>query len=232
MKELSEIIKEKTSEMISSGKVEEIIAQNIETSIKAAIEESLRSYSDFGKSLKSAVNDAIACDQRQIELPAYNLFVQEVAHKKFMEVMHADAADHLEKLIGEVVKPIKKHEKTSVLLEQIKEILQEKAIENGHDQISIDSSYNDDETAIYVKFNDPEYENESVKLTLYNFNHNKENTWHIGYINTNDTCITRGSKKIAGSGFGYLSDLLFKYYAMQTEFEMDEEFEDIYVGID
>jgi len=230
MKELDQIIKEKAAEMISSGKVEEIIAQNIEQSVKKSIDECMASYSDFGKSLKEAVNESVGCAGKKIELPAYHLFIQEIAHKKFMEVMHTDAAEHLEKLIGEVVKPVKKHEKTSVLLEQIREILKEKALENGHDKIAIDSSFNDDETALHMTLIDPDYEYRNVKVTFYNFNHNKENTWHIGYINSNNTCMTRGSKKIAGSGFiDDLSDLLFKYYAMGTEFEMDEEIESIYI---
>jgi hypothetical protein len=229
MKELNEIVSQKITEMVKSGAIDKVIEDRIEKTISESIESCLKTYSDFGKSITEKIKDSLQCSGRDIEFPAYNIFISQIIQDKFKSVLESTSIKHLEQLVEKAIDPVTKVSKTSVLIDQIREEWADLARESGDDSIKIESSYNDDETALYVKITGPEHEGETV-VTFYNFKNNEDNLWHIGYINTNGHRLTGRSVMRAGTYTNAVEDILFKYYAMGTKFELDEDFEDIDCG--
>ncbi|MCX9562876.1 hypothetical protein IG518_10180, partial [Vibrio cholerae] len=52
MKELQQIVNEQINTMITNGAIEQMIADKLNVTVKECINEAMRSYGDFGKSIK------------------------------------------------------------------------------------------------------------------------------------------------------------------------------------
>lgn len=229
MKELNEVVTDKIALMINDGTVEKIIAEKLERTITECIDSSLKTWSTFGKVLTKKIEESMQCASNDIKIPAYNQFIKNIVSEKFSQVLHEQAADHLSELINEIIEPIKKEARISELLNSVNEAWADYAIEQGNDEIKIDVDENSDRTALYVTFHHPEYDFYNVKVSFYNFKCNKEDLWHIGYINEDGKRITGepcNRAKISGNN---ITDILFKYYAMGTKFELDTKIESIYI---
>jgi len=229
MKELREIVSSKISEMLDDGSVEKIISENIEKTIKVSVEQALQSYSEFGRTITKKIESSVQCAGNDIEIPEYNIFIKQVIQKKFIEVMDANAVNHLSELVNGIIEPVLGLAKTSELMSQIEEAWSNLAIENDSHEIEVTSDMNEEGTALYVTFKGPGYEGD-VKATFYNFKSQKEDLWHIGYINESGISVTGLHSNKARTHCNSATDILFKYYAMGTKFELDQEFEDIQVG--
>lgn len=228
--DLSKVVKETTDKMIKDGTVEAMISEKLEKTIADGIDNALRSYSDFGKALSDKINESIQCAGRNIELPEYNQFIIKVVKEKFSQVLEENAVSHLSELIENAVSPVKKEAKVSELLEKITEIWTQEAREAGNEYIDIDVESNSDDTALYVLIKHPQYEFYHTKVTFYNFRRDGANTWHIGYLAENDKPITGKLTNRTTNMTNGVTDLLYQYYAMGTEFDMDEELESIYIA--
>jgi translation elongation factor EF-G len=232
MKELNQIVTEKTALMINDGTIENMISERLESTIKDSIESAMRSYSDFGKAITEKIEASIQNAARKVEIPEYNQFIKQVVMDKFSQVLEENAVSHLAELIEKALPPISKEAKASHLMDRIREAWEGEAREHNKQEIEISVDENDSGEVLYVTFNHPEYNFYSVKATFYNFGRNGNTTWHIGYINEGGKAVTGRSSKGASIHRNSVTDLLFQYYAMGTEFEMDEEFESIDVGYD
>jgi len=230
MKELAEIVNAKTFAMIEDGSIERMIAEQLTNTIAGGVKEALRGYSTFGKVINEKIETAIQCSARNIELPDYNLFVAEVIQNEYSKVLQVEAVSHLKDLVSKKMKPVEKEAKISQLLAHIKESWKEAAIEYRCEYIEIETDTNDDGTAIYCTIKHPEYDWQNIKVTFYNWSHNKEDTWHIGYIREDDRHINGKFSNRAESATSSVGTKLLQYYAMGTEFEMDQELGDIYVA--
>ena len=103
MKELNDIVVEKTAEMINDGTVEKMISDNLEKTIGACVADALKSHSDFGRAISEKIEESIQCAGRDIEIPEYNLFIAQVVKDKFTQVLKEQAAQHVADLVGEVI---------------------------------------------------------------------------------------------------------------------------------
>jgi hypothetical protein len=229
MKELNEIVINKTSEMINDGTVESLITERLEKTIAESIDSAMKSYGEFGKAITQKIKSSIQCAGQDIILPEYNQFIKKVVEDKFAQVLEKNAVPHLTELIEDVIKPVKKEAKISELLNKIEELWGDIAREEGNDCINIETEENDDGTALYVSLQNPEWDDETIKVTFYSFKRD-EGLWHIGYINDDGTRITGKPINKAKTHTNGVTDMIYKYYAMGTKFEMDTEIEDIYVG--
>jgi len=222
MKELNGIVSTSITKMIEDGSVEKMIQEKLKETIKDCIDSSMRSYGTFGTIIKEKIEESLKLSTRNISIPEYNKFIQSIISDQFGKILKENAVDHLQKLVNDIVKPVEKEAKFSNVIEKVQELWTDEAREHGKDEIAVEVSYNDEDTAIYVTFHHPEYDFYDVKVTFYNFN-KKKDTWHIGYINEDSSVITKRPTCIARSTHS-VTDMLFAYYAMGTEFEADEEF--------
>jgi len=122
-------------------------------------------------------------------------------------------------LIGEVIKPVINTAKISDLFAFIEEAWGEDARSAGHCEIPIDAK--ERENTIELIIHHPEFTSDDIRVTFYDFKHDNEGLWHIGYINVGDRVVTGRITNVASACLTDVAAQLFKYYAMGTKFEMD-----------
>jgi len=231
MKELKNIVNSKIQEMITDGTIENMISEKLHDTIQSCVSDSLKSYSDFGQSIKTKIEESIGICGRDMTLPAYNLFIQQTVNKYYSQAIYKNISEQMETLIADIITPVTKTAKSSQLLNAIEKAWTEETREVGNEFIKITTTYNDEDTAMYVHLHHPEYDFYDLKFTLYNFTRasQPDNGWHIGYINIDGKHLTGSYISQAGEHLDSVAELLFQYYAMGTVFTIDQDFEDICV---
>ncbi|WP_142847265.1 hypothetical protein [Telmatospirillum sp. J64-1] len=96
MKEFEQAVAAAVGGMIASGKLNEIIEAKISKTIDDIVGDALRSYGDFGKSLKSAIEDSLSVDFDELGLAGYNHTVLEIVRRKVNASLLAAGKEQLE----------------------------------------------------------------------------------------------------------------------------------------
>lgn len=108
-----------------SGKIEQKIEETIQKSVESIINDLLKSYSDFGKSLKEQLSEKIKIDLDKIDLPTYNKMIENYIR----ENVNSQMKEHAKKLIDDNLKEIlsveEKDWKLSEFIEEFKSQLEE-----------------------------------------------------------------------------------------------------------
>lgn len=228
------IVAEKTQALIQSGLIDKTIEEAITKTIQSNVAEVLSPYSKFSRGIKEKIEHAVSGVDRHVSLPEYNLFIADLVKEQYVKVMNDEAASHLAEVVKSKIKPMTKRLKISELLEEIEEAWRDEALENGDEYISIQSKENDDGSAIYVDMKHPGY-GDDITIVFYNFKHGEpedRDLFHIGYLKIGEAPVTGHPYYKPAHCLSGASDILYQYYAMGTKFEMDTEFEDIYVSYD
>lgn len=71
MQDFSAAVNTAMQDMINNGKIEEIIKAKLEKTVESAIDDALRSYSDFGKQLSKHIQDSLKVDVTNVNLQEY-----------------------------------------------------------------------------------------------------------------------------------------------------------------
>lgn len=105
MQELKQAVSAAFDKIVASGVIEQAIEKKLTETITSAIDEQLRSYSDFGKSIKEQVSQALAIDLSQAGLPTYGHLVTEIVRRRVETSMTGEFAAQLEKDLAELLAP-------------------------------------------------------------------------------------------------------------------------------
>lgn len=100
----------------SSGLVAEMVKARLEKTIKEIVEETLREYSDFGKSLKEYVKSALNVDPRNLDLPEYNTLVAHTVREKLNELTYSLGVEKLKAQLDSMLADVKPEYKLSEIL--------------------------------------------------------------------------------------------------------------------
>lgn len=102
--DMNAIINSKLAELHTEGYLEKIIKKQLEDTIKDIVEDSLRSWSDFGKGLKEVVKNQLQVNLEQLDLPSYNHVILEVIKTEVEKSVHdvgvAKMTEQLQELLG------------------------------------------------------------------------------------------------------------------------------------
>ena len=230
MKELQQIVNEQINTMITNGAIETMIATKLNETIKECVNDAMRSYSDFGKTIKEKIEEAINADLSSVTIPEYNTFISQLVLESYTETMNEQGKAHMKELLDKHLAPVPKEITAQDLLDKVKSYWADEARQNGHEEIEIEWEQQD--TAIYMKVKHPEYDWQFIKVTFYNHSEADTNTYHIGYINEDDKtisgCITGATHAMGLAGYFY------KLYCAGTKITGFSKVygEDIYVGWD
>ncbi|MBU2713700.1 hypothetical protein [Zooshikella harenae] len=99
MKELQEIVNEQINSMITTGAIEEMIAERLNSCIKECVKNSMESYSEFGRDIKDKINVSLCNALAHVSLPEYNKFVSDVVIESYGQVLETEAKKHLKALL-------------------------------------------------------------------------------------------------------------------------------------
>jgi len=211
MKELNQIVTTKLSTMIDNGSIEKMIEDQLEKLMQSTIESMMESYSDFGRTLTKAVENSIGTSLNYVTFPEYNHFVAQLVQEKYGQALDKHAATLLEKLLEKELNPVPEALNAQKMLDEIQNCWGEAAQENGGE---INLEWEERDTAIYMTVKHPEFDFESIKISLYNHGE-KDGQYHIGYINQDDKRIS-GSISGATRAMG-LAGYFYKLYCRQTK---------------
>lgn len=115
------IINDKLAELKEEGYVEKIIKKQLESTIKDIVEDSLRSWSDFGKGLKEAVNKQLQINLDKLDIPSYNQVILNVVQEEINRSIHAAGSEKLKEQLQELLGTGKNEYKLSELIEEMVE---------------------------------------------------------------------------------------------------------------
>ncbi|USD68100.1 hypothetical protein [Vibrio sp. SCSIO 43136] len=230
MKELQDIVSNQIAAMIEDGTVEEMIKNKLQSTIQDVISDSMRSYGDFGKGIRSKVDESLNASLSKVSLPEYNKFIADTILESYAEGLNAHAKEQVKSILDEKLAPAPKVISAGELLATIGRHWEDDARNNGHEEIEVE--WDSRENTICITATHPEYDWKKVKVTLYNHSQDNKRNYTIGYINEDNRTI---SGCITGATHGYgVSGYLYKLYCAGTVItELDDEYgESIYVGFD
>jgi len=132
MNDISEAVNTAMSNMISGGKIEEIIAEKIEKTVESALDDVLRSYSDFGKELKDHISEKLCFDLSNLNIDEYNKSIIGMVEGAMGKVVTESAN---EKLLSEINDILKKPPESITLQTLIDDYIKDNNDEAARDQI-------------------------------------------------------------------------------------------------
>jgi hypothetical protein len=220
MKEFNDLIQAAVSKMDNDGKIEKIITECVEKTVKGSIEEALREYSDFGKAVKEKVKNVFKFDLNFLSLPGYNETIAQILKAKLSEAVNIRGAAQISEQIGNILNDVPTEIKLSELVEKFKEDCQDHS--NHGDKITCEIqkiSGSNDGVITLAPHRDQSYCRASISLQ-YDGDDGHVYSFRIGSEDY--------SKKIfANARYGF-QKLLFGLYACRAKLVIDESEVDEY----
>src|SRR5690606_9030266 len=119
---IQEQVQSALNNIVASGTIEEIISNKVEKTIEDILNDSLRSYSDFGKKLEEVIKQSLQIDLSKISTLGYQQIVVDIVKQKLQEATLNHISEPIEKAINEVIAPFEKRTyKLSEIIEKYKE---------------------------------------------------------------------------------------------------------------
>lgn len=119
--DLNLIVNKTLSELKEEGYVEKIVKKQLEKTIQDIIEDSLRSWSDFGKDLKDQVQKQMQFNLDKLDIPSYNQVVLNIIKGELERSVHEEGAKQIQQSIQEILGTAKEEYKLSELIKEIVE---------------------------------------------------------------------------------------------------------------
>ncbi len=201
------------------GLIEKTIQEQIEKTIKSIINDLFRDYSDFGKDLKSKLSEAVKLDLENIDLPMYNVLIENAIRDQTKSIMTEEHRKLIDQRISNILKVEEKKEwKLSELIEKFVEESFQYNEERSGDQISL--HIDDDRTTLcFIKFD------EKIGIGEYSCDNSlvidmrtkKINSAQLGDWKTKST----NDNRFIGSLHGFEA-LIFRLYSQGCTVEIDD----------
>lgn len=209
------IINDKLAELKEEGYVEKIIKKQLESTIKDIVEDSLRSWSDFGKGLKEQVQNQLQINLDRLDLPSYNELIIQTVKGELERSVHDLGVTKMQEQLQELLGTAKDSVKFS---EIIKEMVEDEVELNDLEyedvkEITVHADIN--KTLSFIYF-DPEPDTSNYRCK-YRMTLDKEGC--VTSVQIADT--TFDQKTIMGGLYG-LNRTLFKLYTHGTKVIMDD----------
>lgn len=119
--DLNLIVNNTLSELKEEGYVEKIVKKQLEKTIHDIIEDSLRSWSDFGKELKEQVQNQMQFNLEKLDIPSYNQVIINIIKGELERSVHEEGAKRIQESIQEILGTSKEEYKLSELIKEIVE---------------------------------------------------------------------------------------------------------------
>lgn len=215
---IQEQVQSALNNVVSSGKIEEIISKKIEKTIEDILEDSLRSYSDFGKQVKEIINQSLQIDLSKINTLGYQQIVVDIVNQKLQEATLEHISKPIEAVLNEVIAPFEKRTyKLSEIIEKYKE----------HEWDSSD----DDEVEISFHVEESSYRSIHIGFDKEKGKRKYDCEYQLSVNDDKDKNIysfeIKGWKSQSGdlrasSIHGPFDHFIFNLYASQCPIEIDE----------
>lgn len=216
MIDLNKIIDESLEKIERDKFVEKTVQDRLEKTIKEIIDDTFRSYGDFGKQLKQYINDNLNVDLNHLSLQGYNTLILKALQEKLDEIITIQGVEKMKTASEQLLTNVKKEYTLTELIEELKKEdcsdLEEHDID---DRIAlvIDGEKND-YVQIYLDLDDTKDRKYS-----YDYQISLDPQGKVYSISFEDKEID--SKKILGGLFGFEA-ILYKIYSSGAKIVLDE----------
>jgi len=126
MQELQQAVANAFANVVAAGTIEKAIEEKLTSTITSIINEELRSYSDFGKSLGEQVKAAMQVDFSNLGLPGYNDLILKLIRAQVEHQASTSIAAHVEEQMKDLLAPAPSEIKLSELVEEFIKFADEK----------------------------------------------------------------------------------------------------------
>jgi len=103
--DLRKIIQDSLDEKFDSGLVNVVINEQVEKTIRNAIEDQFRSYGSMGNKISDAIKDSMKLDLDKFNLDSYNITITNMVQKLALEHLESKAANTIKDRLDELLSP-------------------------------------------------------------------------------------------------------------------------------
>ncbi|MGR5294776.1 hypothetical protein ACPV5U_08720 [Vibrio mediterranei] len=226
MKELQQIVNEQINTMITAGVIEEMIEARLTKAVSESIDNSMRTYGDFGKVLQGKIDESLNNAISNVTLPEYNKFIGDVVSESYAKVLNDTCKKQLVELVHEQIEMPKE---TMTMEELLDEVARYWRGDADYYTESIDVEWSDSH-GTHLVLKHPEYDWKSIKIDMYD--HEADGVFTIGYLSENDTRSKKFTSVLDSTYAMGLAGYLYKLYCAKTKITnvSDVYGEDIYLG--
>lgn len=137
MKELENMVLNAYRKMESEGKIEQIIENNVENTVTGILDDCLKEWSTFGKTLKERIEKSLAIDVDSLKLAGYNKIVLNIVQKKMDNLIEIAGKKRMEEDLEKLLSFPPETIKLSELVADFIEMKEEDAAEEGWESITL-----------------------------------------------------------------------------------------------
>ncbi|MDQ0091644.1 hypothetical protein J2T12_005084 [Paenibacillus anaericanus] len=119
--DLNLMVNNSLANLKEEGYVEKIVKKQLEETISDIVRDSFRSYSEFGKGLKEAVNNQLQINLDKLDIPSYNQVVLNVIKGELERSVHEEGAKLIQEQIQELLGTGKQEYTLSELIKEMVE---------------------------------------------------------------------------------------------------------------
>lgn len=204
------------NQMVEDGKIEEIIREQVESTVKSVVKDTLGSWSNFSKHLEEEMKEQVKLNLNNFKLPDYNLIIKNTIEEHAEAIMHEQGVKKMKEALDEMLVGDSTDIKFSeLLLEMVKDEMELEDL--GYEEckeitVHVDDSFS---RLTFIYF-DPEPDKMKYECK-YSLTLSKDGTVNTAEIGGNEF-----KNNVILGGLSGVSRTLFKAYARGTKIIIDD----------
>lgn len=223
MIDLNKLVNDALVKLEEEKFIEQVVQKRLEKTIEDIIDDTFRSWSDFGKNLKEHINNNLNIDLKNLKLQEYNTLVLKAVQEELDKNITVQGIDKIKESVNEMLNDVKPEYELSEIISKLKdENIKEEYEYDEDDQIDLiieEASYG--YVHIYMQNQqDSGYSSYLSGNSKYSYDYqidlDKEGKPYSVKFKGKEI----DTKKICGGLYG-LDRLLFKIYASGSKIILD-----------
>lgn len=218
MTTFKEVVEQELTKIVDSGALNKIIEHQLKETLKDTVRSTMGRFTEFSNIIEKKIKEQILTDSINLSLPEYHQFIKQTLEREYIAVIEQDAQEHLKKVVDKLAEPFVQEMPLSALLYELRDLINQELDETYELEncLSVAQDVNSESIIIFVVENG---RMNGSKFILYQ--HPVENHYYIGYVQDGDRVLTSHVRKKADFPTDRTTDLMFKYWATGTKFEVD-----------
>ncbi|MGG1659532.1 hypothetical protein [Brevibacillus sp. NRS-1366] len=225
--DLNLIINESLSKLKEEGFLEKVVKSHLEKTIESVINDTLRSYSDFGKSLSKQVEELLQINLKNLDIPSYNQLILATIKDHLNAVVHDQGVSRMKEQLDKLLLTSKDDYKLSELIKELAEEVDDLG-DLGYEETHEMTLIIDREWSWLIRIYFDSESNKEKYDCKYNINVDAK-TGQVDTVRIRDDSYRSkkdfkefDTRAIMGGFYG-LEETLFKIYARKANLIIDEK---------
>lgn len=119
--ELEKVVQKSVNDLVSSGKFEEMINNHLSKTVDEIVKDALRSYGDFGKQIKDAVNECLKIDLSTVKMLDLSVVINKTITEQIQNSVNENILESVKESVKEITGELDKKEwKISEVIDKLK----------------------------------------------------------------------------------------------------------------